>query len=131
MARSMYLNKYSLRIGQILTVWLYPRLRGLPPAERKPLLEKAREIDFDWLEWGGIVGGSAFVAWLLHFDYSALPPHMRMVVPVLQFVLALPLLAIVVGPFYVRRARRGLDRELERRNRCTQEAGPHSIGRET
>lgn len=130
MARSMYLNKCSMRIGQVLTVWLYPGLRELPPAERKPVLEQAREIDFDWLEWGGIVGGSAFVAWLLHFDYSALAPQMLMVIPVLQYVLALPLLAIVVGPFYVRRTRRGLDRELDRRKRCAQEVGPHSIGRE-
>lgn len=131
MARSICLHKHTLRIGQILTVWLYPRLRELPPAERKPVLDKARNIDFDVAEWVGIVGGCAFVAWLLRFDYAALPSQMLMVIPVLQFVLALPLLGIVVGPFYVRRTRRGLDRELDQRKRCARNANNHSIGRET
>lgn len=96
-------------------LWLYPRLRELPPEAWKSVLGKARNTDFETAEWIGVIGGVAFVAWLLGVEPSALAIHSRFVVHLLQFVLAFPLLAAVIGPIYVRRTRRGLDRELARR----------------
>ena len=96
-------------------LWLYPRLRELPPEAWASMLNKARDTNFETAEWIGVIGGVAFVAWLLGVEPSVLAIQSRFIVHLLQFVLALPLLAAVVGPIYVRRTRRGLDRELARR----------------
>src|SRR5688572_9383956 len=97
-------------------MWLYPRLREIPPEAWKPVLTKARANDFDTVEWVGIVAGVAFVAWLLDVPHSVLSIQSSLAAHLLQFVLAFPLLAAVVGPIYLRRTRRGLDRELAQGN---------------
>ncbi len=78
------------------------------------MLAKARATDFDTVEWIGVVGGVALVAWLLDIETSALATQSPLIVYLFQFVLAFPLLAAIVGPIYLRRTRRGLDRELAR-----------------
>lgn len=96
-------------------LWAYPQLRRIPRDEWNALLDKAREEDFDLVEWVGIVAGVGLVAYLLRpdADYaSAFPLPAWYVV---QFVAAVPLLALLVGRFYLRRTRRGLEREIERR----------------
>ena len=119
MAGSIAPYKRTLTIDRIAMMWLYPRLRELPPEAWESMLSKARDTDFDTAEWVGIVGGVAFVAWLLGVEPSLLTMHPPFIVHLLRFVLALPLLAAVVGPIYLRRTRRGLDRELARREPCT------------
>ena len=100
-------------------MWLYPRLRELPPEAWESMLTKARDTDFDTAEWIGVIGGVAFVAWLLGVEPSVITTQPPFIVHLLRFVLALPMLAAVVGPIYLRRTRRGLDRELARRNAYT------------
>ena len=100
-------------------MWLYPRLRELPPEAWESTLAKARDTDFDTAEWVGVIGGVAFVAWLLGVEPSVSTMQPPFIVHLLRFVVALPLLAAVVGPIYLRRTRRGLDRELARCDACT------------
>jgi len=115
MAGSVAPHRHTLKINRIAMMWLYPRLRELPPEAWESMLSKARDTDFETAEWIGVIGGVAFVAWLLGVEPSVLAMQPRFIVHLLQFVLALPLLAAVVGPIYLRRTRRGLDRELARR----------------
>ena len=112
-------HRHTLKIDRIAMKWLYPRLRELPPEAWDSMLSKARNTDFDTAEWVGVIGGVAFVAWLLGVEPSLLTMHPPFMAHLLRFVLALPLLAAVVGPIYLRRTRRGLDRELARRETCT------------
>ncbi len=98
-------------------LWLYPQLRALPPEAWPSLLRNARDTSFDAPEWLGVVAGTAFVAWLLDSGtvLPAIAPGPRGLV--MQFFIALPLLALVVGPVYLRRTRRGLERERVRMQR--------------
>lgn len=104
----------SLRTVTLLVA--YPALRQLPRIEWDDALAQARETGFDTIELIGVVAGVAFATYLLRFDANqaatlALPARY-----LIQFVVAAPLLALVVGPFYLRRTRRGLDQEIERRH---------------
>jgi len=112
-------HRHTLKIDRIAMMWLYPRLRELPPEAWESMLSKARDTDFDTAERVGVIGGVAFVAWLLGVEPSLLTMQPPFIVHLLRFVLALPLLAAFVGPIYLRRTRRGLDRELARRETCT------------
>ena len=107
-------NRHTWKIDRRAMTWLYPRLREVPPEGWQSLLGKARDTEFDTLEWVGVVAGVAFVAWAVGRGPVAFTMETAFIGHLLRFVLALPLLAAVVGPFYVRRTRRGLDQELAR-----------------
>lgn len=95
----------------------FPALSKLPRAEWNQALRQARAANFDTIEWLSVMAGVVFVTYFLRFDpelAATISPGMRYLV---QFVVALPLLVLIVGPFYLRRARRALDLELERRKR--------------
>jgi hypothetical protein len=103
----------------------YPRLREVPPAQWNSVLERARGIAFDTLEWVGILAGVAFVTYVLRA--GAAVPAPVFFVYLWQFVLAIPLLIVSVGPFLVRRTRRGLDLQLAHShggNQCEQTTPP-------
>jgi hypothetical protein len=104
--------KHAMAIDRLAMLWLYPRLKELPPALWGPTLAKARSGDFETMEWVGIVVGVALVAWMLGIEIPALAAQPVAVLYLARFGLALPLLSIIVGPLYLRRTRRGLDREL-------------------
>lgn len=118
------------RLAQLATTWLYPRLREVPPATWEAILGKARGTDFEMREWIGVVGGLALVAWLVEAKVSAFATQAGPITHLLQFVLALPLLAVLIGPIYVRKTRRGLDRELARKPAYTKNAGTSGDGKE-
>ncbi len=124
MTRGLATRTGTAPIEQRLMLWLYPRLRALPPGERPLVLEKARDTEFTTGEWVGIAGGLCFVAWLLDADFTAWAAHSRLLALLLQFLLALPLLALVVGPFFLNRTRRGIERELARGTRRAWDASP-------
>jgi hypothetical protein len=94
----------------------YPALRKLPQMEWDDALARARELGFDTMEWMGIIAGIVFATYLLRFDADQAAALTLPVRYFIQFLCAVPLLALVVGPFYLRRTRRGLDQELERRH---------------
>lgn len=113
MADSVSSQQAPSKHARRVLLWLYPRLRELPPEAWDNMLGKARDTEFDVAEWVGIVGAMCLVAWFLDKPAFAIEP--RLVAHIVQFSLALPLLAVVVGPLYLRRNRRGLDRELANR----------------
>ena len=111
----------SVTIGRRLRLLAYPQLRALPPNQWEVVLTRARDTPFDSIEWAGILAGVVFTAFALRSGTGE--PGALVVSYLAQFVLALPLLIVLVGPFYLRRTRRGLDLELAQRN------GGHSWNR--
>jgi hypothetical protein len=74
----------------------------------------------------GILAGLAFVTYVLRLGSGE--PGSLFTHSLIQFVLALPLLAVFVGPFLWRRTRRGLDLQLTQRNGgtpCNRKNHPH------
>jgi hypothetical protein len=104
----------NLRI--VMLLFAYPALRQLPRIEWDDALAQAREISFDTMEWMGVVAGVAFATYLLRFDADQAAALTLPARYLIQFLAAVPLLTLVVGPFYLRRTRRGLDQEIERRH---------------
>jgi hypothetical protein len=102
-------------LKRLALVIAYPALRHLPHAEWDEALEQAREGSFDTMEWLGIMAGVAFATYLLRFDADQAAALSLPVRYFIQFLAAVPILALIVGPFYLRRTRRGLDQEIERR----------------
>lgn len=105
------------RIAQALVGSLFPRIRSRQLVDWPTLLDDARRLEFDMLERIGMVSGLVLVTWLLRPLSAGDAP--LIVKYVIQFLLALPLLLILVGPFLIRRTRRGLDRMLEKRDSKT------------
>ena len=86
---------------------LYPRLREMPVGARDDALRAARQTELDMLERIGILGGLIGATAILQTvgaDWNSL-----LVRYIIQFALALPLLGFLIGPFLLRRTRRGLD----------------------
>jgi len=115
-SRTMKMRSLPMTLGSTALLLAYPALRQLPHIEWNTALAQAREMSFDTMEWMGIVVGVAFVAHLLRFDADqaaalALPARYF-----IQFLGAVPLLALFVGPFFQRRTRRGLDQAIQRRS---------------
>lgn len=106
---------YILGIKRTLLIWALPRITEIGPGEWEDALKRARETDFDSIEWIGLLAGIAFTTYLLRFDAEQAAVLSLPAKYFAQFLAAVPLLALFVGPFYLRRTRRGLDQEIERR----------------
>jgi hypothetical protein len=92
----------------------YPRLRELPPGHWNAVLDRARSTAFDAIEWAGLAAGLAFTSLALQPIGGNVDSMFGRYVG--QFLLALPLLAVLAGPILLRRTRRGLDMVLAQRN---------------
>jgi hypothetical protein len=103
-----------------------PRLLELPALDRDQALEQARSIDFDTSERVGIVVGVVLTAYLLRFDPAQVQAMSLPLRYLVQFIAALPLLGLLVGPFLLRRTRRGLDQVIAARRRDTQKEPSHA-----
>ncbi len=112
-SNSVYILGHAIR--RTLLTWALPRITELLPGERKDALKRARNTDFDTIEWIGLLAGTAFTTYLLRFDAEQAAALSLSARHFVQFLAAIPLLVLFVGPFYLRRTRRGLDREIERR----------------
>lgn len=87
---------------------LYPELRRWPATQRERVWRQARSVPFDVLELLGIAVGMLVVTALSAHGTALLVPPERAVATLANLVIALPLLALFVGPFLVRRTRRAL-----------------------
>lgn len=94
-----------------------PRLTELPESTWDEAIQKAQAIDFDVVERMALVLGVVGVAYLLRIEAGTAPVISLPVIYLVQFFEAGFLLILLVGPFYLRRARRGLDQFIEDRNR--------------
>ncbi|MEF8699461.1 MAG: hypothetical protein V5B33_09105 [Candidatus Accumulibacter sp. UW20] len=105
-------DKLSANLRQELLNRIFPRLAELPPVHREDALKKARATPFDLMESIGIGGAAALVAGFL--QAVPLDPDGNFLEAYLdQFCFTLPLLLVTAGPFFLRRARRGLDSQIE------------------
>ena len=98
-----------------LLPWLLPRIVEINRDEWDEVLTRIRETPFDTIEKAGLLLGLAFATYLLGADSSLAADASLPVAYVFQFVAAVPLLALLAGPFYLRCWRRGLDQEIEQR----------------
>ena len=87
---------------------LYPELRSYGRKDRDRLLQAASKTPHDLIEWVGILAALAFVGVLTHHGAVNFDVAQRIVVAVVNFFVAIVLLALTAGPFLVRRTRRGL-----------------------
>lgn len=96
---------------------LLPELRQFPEAERDRALQQARETSLDVIELVGMAVGLMVVTALT--KYSVPDPSMasRFALALINFAVAMPLLVAVLGPFHLRRLRRGLRQQLQQRGR--------------
>jgi hypothetical protein len=97
-----------------LQLILYPELRLLGEGERVRLLRLARSLPFDLVELLGMAGAVVLVTAATRYGvrHDALE---QLGLVLANFVIAIPLLAVTVGPFLYRRTRRGLRRALLKR----------------
>jgi hypothetical protein len=81
----------------------YPEIRLLP-----------KQVPFDSIELVGMATGLILVTTLTSYVADGLSVGARIARGLANFVVAVPLLALALGPFSWRRTRRGLRIEIER-----------------
>lgn len=89
-------------------LWLAPDLRRGPEDRRIDALRQARRASLDTFELVAMAAGLVVVTALTRHDPADAGTAPRLLGVLQSFVLAIPLLAIGLGPFHVRRVRRGL-----------------------
>ena len=100
------------RLGRRWLTLLYPQLRLLPAEQWSAALGRARQCALSPLEHAGVLAAVGIAAWVLQpLGDPAAGPLARYLE---QFMAALPLLALFVSPWLVRRTRRGLTHEARR-----------------
>ena len=96
---------------------LLPELRQFPESERDQALQRARETSLDVIELVGMAVGLVVVTALTKFSLPDATMASRFALALINFAVAMPLLVAVLGPFHLRRLRRGLRRQLQNRGR--------------
>ena len=91
---------------------LYPELRKFRPEDRTQALRTATEARFDIVELVGLMLALAVTVLLTRYSASDMGLADRFGAALANFVVAIPLLLMFGGPFYVRRTRRDLRRQL-------------------
>jgi hypothetical protein len=94
-----------------------PELRQIPPHERAPAMKRAGEEPFELLEWAGILLGLVLTVSVTRYSTSDLKPGARLALVCANFLVAIPVLTVLVGPFVVRCRRRGLRSFMRERSR--------------
>ena len=91
---------------------LLPELRQFPEPERDGALRRARRTALDVAEFVGMAMGVMVVTALTKYSVPEGSTSSRFALALLNVAVAVPLLVLVLGPFHVRRLRRGLRAEL-------------------
>lgn len=96
---------------------LLPELRQFPAGERDGALWAARDTALEIVELLGMAAGLVLVTALTRYALPDTSVSSRFDAAVLNFALAIPLLTVALGPFHIRRLRRGLRDQLRQRGR--------------
>jgi O-antigen ligase len=91
---------------------LLPELRSFPPGEQACALARARATQFDVAELLGLAFSVAVVAAVTQYGVPGVAVLSRMDAALLNFGVALPLIAVCAAPLHLRRLRRGLREQL-------------------
>jgi hypothetical protein len=92
---------------------LLPELGQLPPNDQAETLKKARKTDLDVFELLGVAFGLVVVTAVTQYVLPDRSLPSRFAAVLFNFVVAVPLIALVVAPFHIRRLRRGLRGQLK------------------
>ena len=92
-----------------------PELRAFPAPEQDAALQAARDTDLDLVELVGMAAALVAVTAATRYGAEGLGIAERFGAALVNMVVALPLLALGLGPFHLRRLRRGLREQLRRR----------------
>lgn len=92
---------------------LLPELRRFPMQDRPEALANARAISLDTFELIGMALALVAVTALTRYALPDASLASRFVMTLLNFVVAMPLLVAALGPFHLRRLRRGLRAQLD------------------
>lgn len=120
MSQTFFRDLFPADVASRWRLLMYPRLRELPPAVHEDVLRIARSTGLDLLERMGILGGLVAITALLQAVGAEW--HSPIARYCAQFALALPLIGCAVGPFLLRRTRRGLEIECSNRVRGRERA---------
>lgn len=96
---------------------LLPELKQFPQQERDQALERARDTSLDVIELVGMALGLVVVTALTKYSVGDTSLASRFALALINFAVAMPLLVAVLGPFHLRRLRRGLRAQLQSRDR--------------
>lgn len=94
---------------------LYPQLRAFPLVRRTEALKAAKHTALDVIELVGIALAVILVTAITRYQLDPERTLDRLGAALLNFLVAIPLLALCAGPFLVRRTRRGLTQQLKAR----------------
>lgn len=96
-------------------LWLMvlPELGRFPAGNQDAALEKAGKTELDILELLGVAFGLVLVAVVTRCTLPDQSLQSRLAALALNFIVAVPLIAVAVTPFHIRRLRRGLRAQLE------------------
>jgi hypothetical protein len=97
---------------------LFPELSRFAPRERHAAVREASRTPFDVVELLAIAAGLVLATALTRYSAVELSLAERLGMALANFVVALPLLALVVVPFHIRRVRRGLREQLSSRGQA-------------
>jgi len=113
-ARARFVTAVGIAFRRPLLQALYPELRDIPEPRWFEVLRRARAGELDVIERLGVVGSivaaTYLLQWIDHGSSAALVRHLT------QFILALPLVGILVSPWLLRRTRRRLRAQATRPN---------------
>lgn len=98
---------------------IYPELNAFGVAERAPALRAAKDEPFDFVELAAMAVVLVAVTALTRYGLADVGFATRVAATIVNFVVALPLLAAGIAPFLVRRTRRGLRAQLRRRSHAS------------
>ena len=95
------------------TYLLYPDLRKFDAQDRSRALAKAKDARLDAIELVGVAVGLLMTVLITRYSAVDLSLSGRFAMTLANFIIAIPLLGVLVGPFLVRRTRRSLKAQLE------------------
>lgn len=100
-----------------LAALLFPELRTIPNNEWEHALREANKESFDAIELFGAAMGFFFVMAISKYGVDDMQLEQFLMRVLANFAIAVPLLAIVLAPFFWLRMRRGLRAEIQWRSR--------------
>jgi len=96
---------------------LLPELRQFPAIEQGEVLRVARDTPPDLPELLGMAGALVLVTAITRYGLSDADIPTRLDAALLNLVVAMPLLVVFLGPFQLRRLRRGLRDQIQGQER--------------
>lgn len=96
-------------------VLLLPELQRLPREEHAAAIRNAGDTELDWIELAGVGLALLLATWGTRYSLADVAAGAGLpLATLLNFAIALPVLAVVFAPFHIRRLRRGLREQLAR-----------------